>query len=171
MPVIYVCPLAHLAATVETSGARHIATLINAGTAVTRPQSVPEENHLFLGFNDISEAVEGMTPPAEAHVARFLDFVHGWNRQTPMVVHCWAGISRSTAGAFTALCALRPDLAEEELALRIRRQSPQATPNRRFVALADAYLQRQGRMIAAVEAIGRGASAFEGNVFSLALDE
>jgi len=171
MPSIYVCPLAHLAATVETSGARHIATLINAGTNVPRPASVPAENHLFLGFNDISVEMDGMILPAEEHIARFVDFVEAWDRSAPMVVHCWAGISRSTAGAFTAICALRPDMPEETIARRIRARSPQATPNSRIVALADRYLKRDGRMVAAVEGIGRGANAFEGNVFSLRIDE
>ncbi|MDQ0324787.1 putative protein tyrosine phosphatase [Rhodopseudomonas julia] len=171
MPEIYVCPLSKLAATVEQSGARHIATLINAGTEVPRPESVPQDNHLFLGFNDISEAMQGMTLPAQEHVGRFVDFVEAWDRTTPLVVHCWAGISRSTAGAFIAFCALRPDASEDLVARRLRQRSPQATPNRRLVALADAYLKRDGRMIAAIEAIGRGANAFEGNVFSLSLDE
>ncbi|MBZ8133409.1 tyrosine phosphatase family protein [Afifella sp. IM 167] len=171
MPAIYVCPLAHLAATVRATGARHIATLINAGTNVPRPESVPAENHLFLGLNDISMEVDGMILPGEEHIARFVAFVEEWDRKAPLVVHCWAGISRSTAGAFTAYCALRPDVSEEVVARRLRARSPQATPNARIVALADQYLKREGRMVAAIEGIGRGANAFEGNVFALRIDE
>jgi predicted protein tyrosine phosphatase len=56
---------------------------------------------------------------------------------------------------------------EEELALELRRASPSATPNRLIVSLADDILGRQGRMVKAVEKIGRGADAFEGTPFIL----
>jgi predicted protein tyrosine phosphatase len=81
--------------------------------------------------------------------------------------HCWAGISRSTAAAFITLCALNPDADEFGLAKALRRASSTAYPNRRLVALGDDVLSRSGRMIEAVEHIGRGEFAEEGQVFSL----
>ena len=171
MTAIYVCPLSRLAETVAQSGARHIVTLINEGTLVTRPDEVAELNHLRIGMHDICEPMEGMVCPAETHVDELLGFVSRWDRAAPIVIHCFAGISRSTAAAFSALCAVRPDLEEAEIAARLRSRSPEATPNARFVALADARLSRDGRMMRAVEAIGRGADAFEGSVFALRLDE
>ena len=51
-----------------------------------------------------------------------------WGGQGPMVVHCWAGISRSTAAAFTALCAINPQVPEELIARRLREASPTAYP-------------------------------------------
>ena len=57
-----------------------------------------------------------------------------------MLIHCWAGISRSTAAAYVALCALNPHADERTLANRLRSASPQASPNPRIVALADAEL-------------------------------
>lgn len=171
MPAIYVCPLSRLGETVEQSGARHIVTMINTGTVVRRPESVPEDNHLFLGFNDISTPIEGMRLPGQDHMDAYLSFLERWDRGNPIVVHCFAGVSRSTAGAFTAMCFFRPDLAEKEVALRLRRASPSATPNIRLVELADASLGRSGRMVDAINEIGRGADAFEGNVFSLTIDD
>jgi predicted protein tyrosine phosphatase len=47
----------------------------------------------------------------------------------------------------------------------LRQRSPTATPNARLVALADAALKREGRMIAAIEKIGRGEDCFEGTPF------
>jgi predicted protein tyrosine phosphatase len=169
MPAIHVCSLSRLAETVEATGARHVASLINAGTAVVRPPSVPEAQHLFLGFNDITRPTEGMIPPGEEHVRRLIGFVGAWDRRTPLVVHCWAGISRSTAGAFIAMCALHPEADEGAIAEEIRARSPSATPNMRLVALADTILGRDERMIAAIAAIGRGRDAFEGDPFALAL--
>ncbi len=170
MSKLYVCSLSRLEATVAATGASHVATLINAGTPVPRPPTVRPENHLFLGFNDIVEPTEGLVPVSSADIARFLDFVRTWDRANPMVIHCWAGVSRSTAGAYVAACALMPHRDEAELALEIRRRSPSATPNARLVALADGVLGRGGRMRAAIAAIGRGADAFEGVPFEIALD-
>jgi predicted protein tyrosine phosphatase len=168
---IVVCPLARLSETVEHYGARHVVTLINHETPVVRPDAVTVGNHLVVAIHDICEPMDGMVCPAAGHVAGFLEFVEGWDRAAPLVVHCFAGISRSTAAAFSAFCAVRPEVDETQLALRLRARSPAATPNARFVALADEILGRDGRMVRAVERIGRGAEALEGPVFALRLDE
>jgi predicted protein tyrosine phosphatase len=94
-------------------------------------------------------------------IKRVLDFVGGWPREQPILIHCYAGISRSTATAYITACAQNPGVDEEQIALALREASPTATPNRRFVALADAELGRGGRMIRAIEKIGRGASWIE----------
>ena len=171
MSAIYVCPLSRLPETVSQSGARHIVTLINRDTPVPRPADVEVGNHLFLGIHDICEPADGMICPAEEHVAELLGFISRWDRQAPIVVHCYAGISRSTAAAFSGYCAVRPDLDEAEIAARLRQRSPEATPNARIVAIADKILRRNGRMVRAVERIGRGADAFEGSVFALRVNE
>lgn len=165
--MIHVCSLAKLHETVEITGARHVITLVNGGTVFTRPSNVDPTNHLFLGINDIVSEIEGMVTPDEAHVNELLEFVRAWPREAPLVIHCYAGISRSTAAAYATLCALLPDRDELELAQRLRHASPTATPNPRIVALADAALRRDGRMVAAIHSIGRGADAFEGEPFCL----
>ena len=171
MPRIHVCSLARVPHTVAETGASHLVTLINLGTPVERPASIAAERHLFLGINDIIEPMEGMIHPAEEHVATLLDFVRGWNQEKPIVVHCFAGISRSTAAAFITLCALRPERDETEIAAQIRKLSPPATPNLLLVRLADHVLGRGGRMVSAIEAIGRGHEAFEGHPFALTLQQ
>jgi predicted protein tyrosine phosphatase len=87
-----------------------------------------------------------------------------------MVVHCYAGISRSTASAYAGVCALNPRRSEESIALALRRASPTATPNIRIVSLADRLLGRDGRMVAAIEMIGRGVMATEATPFRLELE-
>jgi predicted protein tyrosine phosphatase len=52
----------------------------------------------------------------------------------------------------------------------LRRASATATPNARIVALGDRMLGRNGRMVAAIDSIGRGAFAFEGDPFRLELE-
>ncbi|MGD9738881.1 MAG: tyrosine phosphatase family protein [Bauldia sp.] len=169
MPSIHVCSLSRLEDTVARSGARHLVTVINEGTPVTRPAAIAPERHLFLGFNDITEPMAGMILPAEAHIGKLLDFVSRWDRATPLLVHCYAGISRSTAGAFIALCAAAPDRDEVEIAQRLRRASPTAFPNPLMVRYADAILGRNGRMERAIAGIGPPTNAFEGQPFALPL--
>ncbi len=168
--MIYVCSLSRLAETVERSGARHVVTLINEGTPVERPAVVTLDNHLRIGINDIVEAADGMVLAGSPHVETLLGFVQRWDRSAPLVIHCYAGISRSTAAAFVAACALAPHREERAVAEALRRASPTATPNARLVRLADDHLRREGRMVRAIEGIGRGAFAAEGEPFVLALD-
>jgi predicted protein tyrosine phosphatase len=61
-----------------------------------------------------------MIIPVDQHIDDLLRFVRGWDRATPLVVHCWAGISRSTAGAFTTVCALAPHRTELSIAQALR---------------------------------------------------
>ena len=168
--MIHVCSLARLEETVTRSGARRVVSLVNAGTPMRLPAAVRHDDHLFLAMNDIVEALPGMTPPGERHLATYLEWLQAWDRAHPLVVHCYAGISRSTAAAYVAVCALAPDRDEEELALLLRARAPSATPNRLIVDIADAMLGRQGRMSRAIAAIGRGAEAFEGTPFVLEVD-
>jgi predicted protein tyrosine phosphatase len=168
--MIHVCPLARLAETVEDTGARHVVSLIGDEARLERPTSIAPENHLWLRLHDISSPLDGYIMPGEEHIADLLDFVRDWDRQAPLVVHCFAGISRSTASAYASVCALNPHRDEASIAQALRRASPTATPNIRIVSLADRLLGRDGRMIAAIETIGRGALAAEAEPFRLDVD-
>ena len=167
MPFLQVCSLARLSRTVTKINASHVLTLINAQTPVTRPASIPEDRHLYIAMSDIVEPLDGHIIPAEEHVRKLLGFVKAWDRTQPMVIHCYAGVSRSTAAAMITACALDPDRAERDVADLIRARSPTATPNLRLVAVADQMLGREGRMYAAAEKIGRGEDCFEGVPFRL----
>jgi len=167
--MIHVCSLARLHETVESVGASHIITLMRNTDQVLRPECVSERNHLILSMDDICEPLEGYELPGETHVERLVEFVRGWDRAAPIVVHCYAGISRSTAAAYTAACTVNPERDEAEIARALRAASPIATPNARIVALADQVLGRNGRMVRAIQGIGLGQSAYEGNPFRLDL--
>jgi predicted protein tyrosine phosphatase len=165
--MIIVSPLSKVQPLVDAHGVRHVVTLLAPDTPHESPHGVNQERHLKLFFHDIVQHMDGHTPPTATDAEKMLAFFQSWQREAPMLIHCWAGISRSTAAAFIALCMLRPAADEEELALELRRASPSATPNRLIVSLADDIMGRQGRMVKAVEKIGRGADAFEGAPFIL----
>ena len=168
--MIHVCSLARLYETVETTGARHIVTLLRDIDRLERPRSIAADNHLILTMDDISAPMDGYTIPCDEHVTALVTFVRGWDRAKPLVLHCYAGISRSTAAAYVAACALNPGRDEGVIARELRRVSATATPNSRLVALADRMLGREGRMVAAIEGIGRGVIAYEADPFRLELE-
>ena len=168
--MIHVCSLARLHETVEETGALHVVSLIGGEASVERPRAIIAENHLWLRLHDISSPLDGYVMPDERHIADLLSFVRRWDRSAPLVVHCYAGISRSTASAFASVCALNPHRSEDSIAQSLRLASPTATPNIRIVSLADRLLGRSGRMVAAIETIGRGILATEGTPFRLDLE-
>ena len=168
--MIHVCSLAALPDTVKATGASHILTVMANVAQVQRPESVLAANHLRVQMDDVNEAMDGFVAPSEHHVEQVLDFVRGWDRAAPLVVHCYAGISRSTASAFAAVCMLNPNRDEISIARQIRAASPIASPNRLFVSLADRALGRDGRMLRALDEMGPGNMTFEGRPFRLDLE-
>lgn len=163
---IVVCPQSRLAGTLASCGARSVVTLLAADQRSGLPP-MPGAARLLLDVSDIAAARPGYALAGEGHVAELIAFARAWDRRAPLLIHCYAGVSRSTAAAYAAACALDPGRDEADLAAALRRASPSATPNPRLVALADAALGRSGRMVEAVRAIGRGRDCFEGEVFGL----
>ncbi|HEV7414968.1 tyrosine phosphatase family protein [Tianweitania sediminis] len=165
--MIHVTPLSRLDETLAASGARRMISLQSLGATFNRPANIAPSDYLQVAMHDIAEEREGYVAPSREQVAAILRFAERVTADDPLLIHCYAGISRSTAAAFIIAAALRPDIDEAELARELRRHAPSATPNPRIVALADDLLDRKGRMIAAARAIGRGAEAFEGTPFTL----
>jgi predicted protein tyrosine phosphatase len=165
---VYVCALAHVADVAEDIGASHLVSAINVDLLPPTPEAIAPDRHLKLDMHDITETQPAAKPPSREHVVQLLDFVHGWDRKAPLLVHCFAGISRSTAAAFITLCALNPRASEETIARVLRRSSDTAMPNRLFVAHADDLMRREGRMLAALNCMGRNKPALECVPFALA---
>ena len=167
MPRLHVCSLALIGDTVARTGARSLLTLLSPGTPIVVPGRI--ERRLYLAVSDIVAPIPGQVLPDRTHLEDLIAFVQAWDRAEPMVIHCFAGVSRSTAAAFIAACALNPARDEFAVARALRAASPTATPNARLVTLADAALERGGRMNAAIVEIGRGEECFEGTPFALEL--
>lgn len=123
--------------------------------------------HLQVPIHDIVDDVGDWRAPGASDAERVIRFVETWDRSAPMLIHCWAGISRSTASAFITACVHNPSANEMQIARAIREASPTASPNRRLIAHADALLGRNGRMTRAVESIGRGEMSMEAQSFSI----
>jgi len=164
---LIVCPLSHVETVVATRGPSHLITLLDPSNLIRTPASLTPDRHLKLGVNDIVDMIDGHVCPDETLVRNILDFGGGWDEAKPMLIHCWAGISRSTATAFVLACERNADVPEHRIAQALRKASPHASPNRRIVGLADDILGRRGRMVDAVEAIGPGEFVVESRPFDL----
>lgn len=163
MSYIVVSPLSKLEAQLDRHQPSHILSLSSSDL----PPMPTTSKRLALIFNDIVEPRDGLVIPDENHVHQLLAFGREWDRVRPLLIHCYAGVSRSTASAYIVALALNPKFDEAALSQKLRQLSPSATPNIRLIELADRILKRSGRMVDAINAIGRGQDAFEGAVFSL----
>ncbi len=165
--MIIVCGLDAVQAQVDKHSVGRVISLLGPDTPHRNFTGVVPGQHLKLTFHDIIAPTEGFSGPQKSDAEKLVAFIEKWDRGNPLLIHCWAGISRSTASAYTALCMLRPRADEEELAQELRAASPSATPNRLIISYTDALLGRQGRMSRAIEKIGRGENAYEGKPFIL----
>jgi len=154
MPRLLVAPLSSLADTLTAHAPSHLISLLSPEHMIETPAGFPAALHLKLGVNDIIDPAAGSAPPARQHVDELLAFSRSWDTQQPLLIHCWAGISRSMASAFTILCDRLGPGREIEIARAIRRRAPHAQPNRLLVSHADDALGRDGRMVIALTSMG-----------------
>jgi predicted protein tyrosine phosphatase len=169
MPMIVVTPLSALESSIARYQPSHVVTLLSPEHMIETPQGFEADRHLRLGMNDVAEAWESDCAPCADHVRTLIDFGRGWKAEAPMIVHCWAGVSRSMAAAFTLLCDRAGPGSEADIARTMRARAPHAYPNPLLVRLADDALEREGRMVAAADSIGRGAIVAEGCCVELPL--
>jgi predicted protein tyrosine phosphatase len=164
---IIVSPLRDVDTVVRFKKPSHLITLLDPSLMSQSPRGFAPERHLRVAVDDIWEPEAGRAAPDEAMVREILDFGVGWSGAAPLLVHCWAGVSRSTATAFILACERNPNVPELTIARALRAASSGATPNPLLVSIADDLLKRQGRMSAAVRDIGHGRYVYPGQVFEL----
>jgi predicted protein tyrosine phosphatase len=104
-------------------------------------------------FHDAIERDAGVLLPEKSDVAAILAFGRDAGEAARLLIHCHAGISRSTAATLMILAQAHPHEAEDAIAARLIAIRPQAWPNSRMIAFADELLDRGGRLVAATGAI------------------
>ena len=112
---------------------------------------------LALRFHDIIEPMPERLAPTREDVARLLEFGRELNRpaQSHLLVHCHAGVSRSTAAAALILAQAYPGRPARDALDAVARMRPRAWPNLRILEFGDALLGRNGEVVAAASAIYR----------------
>jgi predicted protein tyrosine phosphatase len=139
-------------------GVTHVLSILDPGWP--KPEAFgafDPYRRLELRFHDVIEAGPGCVAPERLDVEQLLSFGRDLTeaRDTHLLVHCHAGVSRSTAAATLILAQARPDRPAEEALLTVVRQRPRAWPNLRILELGDALLGRRGQIVDAVRAYYR----------------
>ena len=168
MAPILVCPLSHVEFIVKARRPERIVSILDP--EFETPDLGYADHHLRLTFHDIHVLTEGAVLPSFEHILELISFVGGWTRVGPLLVHCRAGIGRSTAIAFVVSCLHNPTASERSIAQELRRVAPLARPNETLIGLADEIMHRSGRMSAAISETGQdlpGIDVSEGEPFEL----
>jgi len=107
-----------------------------------------------LHFHDAIEPAPGIVLPRRQDVEAILNFGRDVGDDLRhLLIHCHAGISRSTAAMMMILAQAFPSENEDAIADRLVNIRPQAWPNSLMIAFADELLDRKGRLRAAVKKI------------------
>lgn len=149
-----VCGIEELAGHCEV-GVSHVLSILDPD--IPEPPafgSYGEHERLELRFHDIIENTAGMIAPERGDVERVLQFGRNLLAQprpsAHLLVHCHAGISRSTASMILMLAQARPDRPAADAMAEVRQIRPQAWPNLRIIEIGDAMLGRGGEIVSTV---------------------
>jgi predicted protein tyrosine phosphatase len=156
---ITICGLDELAGHSE-AGASHVLSILDPDHPVPEEFGrFGEHRKLELRFHDVIEEDPGMDPPREDDVARLLAFGYDLMREPPdnahLLVHCHAGISRSTASMALILVQALPNLSGRDIMQEVLRIRLKAWPNMRIIEIGDAMLGRGGEIVAAAVEVYR----------------
>jgi predicted protein tyrosine phosphatase len=137
------------------SAVTHVLSILDPGYPDPEAFDAYDPHHrLTLRFHDIIAPWPGWVAPesedVEALVAFGAELDDAGEALRHLLVHCHAGISRSTAAMATLLARHTAAGDEPAIFARIREIRPQAWPNSRMVGFADDILGRGGRLAAAL---------------------
>lgn len=140
-----ICGLEELA-TAPIARARRIVSILDMGAPPPALLAGSDAKMLTLRFDDVIAPGGPFRPPGRDDIESLLAFDRDHRADELLLVHCTAGISRSTAALAILLAQRRPG-AEAEAFAAVRATRPRAWPNSLMVALADDLLCAQGRLV------------------------
>jgi predicted protein tyrosine phosphatase len=131
----------------------YLISLMENVDAVFTPTYINPNDHLRLGFHDVEWEIPGISP-AMADIEKIIELAIRWNGSNkPILVHCVAGVSRSSAAGLI-IASVRQPYNEAKLVWQLKQQAPYCHPNRLMIELADKALSLGGKLIDAVTNMG-----------------
>ena len=149
---IYITSLANMPNLVEQFDVRDLVSIVGEDFQPPTPAQIQPSRHHRCSVDDIVEAKPGLKVPKNEHIAELIEFLNTWDAETGLLIHCHAGVSRSTAAALIAHTLKTNDPSKSAIALR--KASPYAWPNSRIVALADSIMGLNGQLVRALKDMG-----------------
>jgi predicted protein tyrosine phosphatase len=118
-----------------------------------------EHARLELKFHDVIQETPGYLAPQPHHIAQIFEFGRDLLRdpenQRHLLVHCHAGISRSTASMTLLLAQAQPGLKAGDILAQVIHIRPKAWPNLRILELGERELGRDGEFSTAAAPVYR----------------
>jgi predicted protein tyrosine phosphatase len=162
-----ICGLEELPGHCEARAVTHVLSILDPGFPEPEPlRHFGLERRLKLNFHDVIEAAPGWVAPEKWDVELLLAFGRNLDQAAPgrlgfkfwdthLLVHCHAGVSRSTASAILLLAQHDPARSAHDVVGQVIRLRPHAWPNLRIIEIGDGLLGRGGEIVAAVGALYR----------------
>ena len=146
---IHICSL-HQVRVIDVSTYDGIITIED--TTIKEPFRVQgdEPKQLILRFDDINEPIDDYVVPQMIHIKKALDFAHEIEDGS-LLVHCRAGISRSSAIALAVIAKRLGSGKEEEAVNTLEHINPNCRPNKSIVEMTDELLERDGKLYKEVD--------------------
>jgi predicted protein tyrosine phosphatase len=139
-----------------TAGVSHVLSILDPEWPIpTAFGSFGEHERLELRFHDVVEAEPSIVAPQPEHVRELLAFGRDLTPGAHLLVHCHAGVSRSTASLSLILAQALPACPAKAIFAEVLRIRPIAWPNLRIIELGDLLLQRDGTLTAALHEVFR----------------
>lgn len=157
--VLTVCGLDELGEH-RSRGVTHVLSILDPDWPDPEAFAAYDRHHrTILRFHDAIEPLPGIVLPSRDDVDAVLDFGRALAAAPPeqghLLVHCHAGISRSTAAMAVLMAQATPDEDEDSLLERLLAIRPKSWPNSRMISFADDLLGRDGRLLRAAGRIYR----------------
>jgi predicted protein tyrosine phosphatase len=156
-PRITICGISELGEH-SAAGVTHVLSILGPNSP-DPPEFAAFAPHrrLILRFHDIIEPQPDQIAPTRQDVERLLVFGREVS-ETPeahLLVHCRAGVSRSTAAAALILMQAHPEWPASAALDAVIAVRPRAWPNLLILEFGDAVLGRNGEIVVAAGAIYR----------------
>ncbi len=168
--MIYVTSLFDMPSYARSLRPEYLVSIIQPEFQPETPPEIEVVKHHRVAVHDISEPAFGSIHTQDEHIQDLIGFLLAWPAQESLLVHCYAGISRSTAVALIALTT-KYNGSEMDAALALRAAAPHASPNRLIISLADRLLGLDGRLISARDAMSAPIPAQEGPLVELSVSD
>ena len=142
----------------SASGITHLLSIDNPGDPTPRPEWFAGD-HWYIVFQDFESGAEAHEfsagGPTRKNIQQVLDHAASCLKasrsgEVHLLVHCMAGVSRSTASAFAILAMLLGPGQEMNALKYLMKIKPVAFPNKLVVQHADDILGRGGKMLEAL---------------------
>ncbi len=156
---ITVCGIEELAGHCSTE-ASHVLSILDPDHPVPEAfGAFGEHEKLELRFHDIVDETPGLLAPGPEHVEQILAFGRDLLTEPKpaahLLVHCHAGVSRSTASTALILAQALPEQPADTVLAMVHGIREKAWPNLRMVEIGDAMLGRGGALVEATHALHR----------------